>query len=192
MRTILLAACLAVLVAGCGGDSGGEGEGAPASPASPEGLKAAGNSPSASAPTDAGAPSAGAPAESGGAADGPTRLADDKFKTTASSLKYAVLKEGSGAEAKAGNTVEVHYTGWLQSDGAKFDSSLDRGEPISFPLGQQQVIKGWDEGVAGMKEGEKRQLVIPAALGYGDSGRPPAIPGGATLVFEVELVKAGG
>jgi FKBP-type peptidyl-prolyl cis-trans isomerase len=106
---------------------------------------------------------------------------------TPSGLKYYQLKKGTGAVAKAGDTVRVHYTGWL-TDGKKFDSSLDRGEPIEFPLGQGRVIKGWDEGVAGMKIGEKRQLQIPAALGYGDRGAGGVIPPNADLIFDVELV----
>lgn len=123
--------------------------------------------------------------------DGPTKVAMDKFKTTKSGLKYAVLKPGAGAVAKAGDHVHVHYTGWLQSNGKKFDSSHDRGTPIDFDLGAGNVIKGWDEGVAGMKINEQRQLVIPPALGYGERGAGGVIPPGATLVFDVELVKIG-
>lgn len=108
--------------------------------------------------------------------------------TTPSGLQYADLKTGDGAEAKPGATVDVHYTGWLEN-GTKFDSSLDRGQPFSFQLGAGQVIQGWDEGVAGMKPGGRRKLVIPSALGYGDRGAGEAIPPGATLVFEVELLK---
>jgi len=108
--------------------------------------------------------------------------------TTASGLKYEDETLGSGTEAKAGNTVDVHYTGWL-TDGTKFDSSRDRGKPFSFKLGAGQVIKGWDEGVAGMKIGGKRKLVIPAALGYGKRGSPGAIPPDAELTFDVELLK---
>jgi FKBP-type peptidyl-prolyl cis-trans isomerase len=106
---------------------------------------------------------------------------------TPSGLKYVDLKVGAGAEAKAGNTVEVHYTGWLE-DGTKFDSSLDRKQPLRFKLGAGQVIKGWDEGVAGMKVGGKRKLIIPAALGYGRMGAGSVIPPNANLVTEVELL----
>jgi FKBP-type peptidyl-prolyl cis-trans isomerase FkpA len=110
---------------------------------------------------------------------------------TASGLQYEEVKIGTGAEAKSGSHVMVHYTGWLYKDGekgTKFDSSKDRGQPFSFPLGAGHVIKGWDEGVAGMKIGGTRNLVIPAALGYGDRGAGGVIPPGATLLFEVELL----
>src|SRR4051812_44176116 len=107
--------------------------------------------------------------------------------TTGSGLQYEDLAEGTGQEARAGDSVEVHYTGWL-TDGSKFDSSLDRGRPFSFPLGAGRVIKGWDEGVAGMKVGGKRKLTIPPEMGYGARGFPPVIPANATLVFEVELL----
>ncbi len=107
--------------------------------------------------------------------------------TLADGLKIIDLKVGDGAEATEGSTVSVHYTGWL-TDGSKFDSSVDRGQPFSFRLGAQQVIRGWDEGVKGMKVGGKRKLTIPSALAYGDAGRPPVIPEKATLVFDVELL----
>jgi FKBP-type peptidyl-prolyl cis-trans isomerase len=110
-----------------------------------------------------------------------------KVKTTESGLKYEILKEGKGAVAKAGQQVSVHYTGWL-TDGTKFDSSVDRGQPFQFTLGAGNVIKGWDEGVAGMKIGEKRKLTIPPDLGYGERGAGGVIPANATLIFDVELL----
>jgi FKBP-type peptidyl-prolyl cis-trans isomerase len=124
----------------------------------------------------------------GAAAAGPTKVNEKDYKTSKTGLKYAILKEGKGEEAKKGHTVSVHYTGWLQDGGKKFDSSVDRGQPFQFPLGAGRVIAGWDEGVQGMKVGEKRQLVIPAKLGYGDRGAGGVIPGGATLIFDVELL----
>lgn len=108
---------------------------------------------------------------------------------TDSGLQYVDLKVGEGDSPSDGDNVQVHYTGWLESDGSKFDSSVDRGEPFPFALGRGKVIKGWDEGVKTMKVGGKRKLIIPAKLGYGDKGFPPDIPGGATLVFDVELLK---
>lgn len=107
--------------------------------------------------------------------------------TSASGLQYKDVSTGTGAEAQAGNTVSVHYTGWL-TDGTKFDSSLDRGQPFSFNLGSGGVIAGWDEGVAGMKVGGTRILVIPPELGYGASGAGGVIPPNATLIFQVELL----
>jgi FKBP-type peptidyl-prolyl cis-trans isomerase len=106
---------------------------------------------------------------------------------TPSGLRYQDVVEGQGTAATPDRTVSVHYTGWLPN-GEKFDSSRDRNEPFSFTLGAGQVIAGWDEGVAGMKVGGRRKLVIPADLGYGTAGAPPAIPPGATLVFDVELL----
>ena len=110
-----------------------------------------------------------------------------EWKKNASGLEIQELKLGEGAEAKAGATVDVHYTGWLL-DGTKFDSSVDRGKPFSFHLGAGEVIRGWDEGVAGMKVGGKRKLRIPAELGYGARGAGGVIPGNATLIFDVELL----
>jgi FKBP-type peptidyl-prolyl cis-trans isomerase len=107
--------------------------------------------------------------------------------TTPSGLKYTDEVVGNGAEAKTGQTAVVHYTGWLL-DGKKFDSSKDRGQPFSFPLGRGQVIRGWDEGVVGMRVGGKRTLIIPADLGYGARGAGGVIPPNATLKFEVELL----
>ena len=109
-------------------------------------------------------------------------------KTTASGLQYWDIVEGTGATAVVGSQVTVHYTGWL-ADGQKFDSSVDRGQPFSFSLGAGQVIKGWDEGVAGMKVGGKRQLRIPPELGYGVIGAGGAIPPNAILIFDVELLQ---
>ena len=129
------------------------------------------------------------PAAAQKAPKAPAKVAAGKFKTLPGGLKYAVLKPGKGKVAGHGD-VEVHYTGWLQSNKKKFDSSLDRGKPIRFALGHGQVIPGWDQGVKGMKQGEKRQLIIPPALGYGPTGTPGGpIPPNATLIFDVELVK---
>jgi FKBP-type peptidyl-prolyl cis-trans isomerase FkpA len=116
--------------------------------------------------------------------------AQDKGKivTTASGLKYEELKEGTGEAAKKGDNVEVHYTGWLK-DGKKFDSSVDRGKPFVFKLGAGMVIKGWDEGVQGIKVGGKRKLYIPPELGYGQRGAGAVIPPNADLIFEVELLR---
>jgi FKBP-type peptidyl-prolyl cis-trans isomerase len=119
------------------------------------------------------------------AAGGPSKTTG-KGTTTASGLKYWDLEKGTGAVAKAGDAVKVNYTGWL-TDGKQFDSSIGR-EPFSFKLGGHMVIPGWDEGVAGMKIGGKRQLQIPPDLGYGARGAGAAIPPNATLVFDVELL----
>jgi len=106
---------------------------------------------------------------------------------TASGLQIIDIEVGTGDSPQSGQTVEVHYTGWL-ADGTKFDSSLDRGQPFSFVLGAGRVIAGWDEGVASMKVGGKRRLIIPPELGYGESGYPPVIPANAELTFDVELL----
>ena len=111
--------------------------------------------------------------------------------TTASGFQITDSKVGSGATPKAGQTCVMHYTGWLYDNGAKgakFDSSLDRGEPFEFQIGMGQVIKGWDEGVATMKVGGKRTLIIPPQLGYGARGAGGVIPPNATLIFDVELL----
>jgi FKBP-type peptidyl-prolyl cis-trans isomerase FkpA len=115
--------------------------------------------------------------------------------TTPSGLKITDTQVGSGATPKAGQTCVMHYTGWLYENGAKgkkFDSSLDRGQPFQFPLGRRQVIAGWDEGVATMKVGGKRTLIIPPELGYGARGAGGVIPPNATLIFDVELLDVKG
>jgi len=116
----------------------------------------------------------------------PTKVSG-KPKSTLSGLEYWDIVVGKGATATSGKKVKVHYTGWL-TNGKKFDSSVDRGEPFGFSLGAGQVIKGWDEGVAGMKVGGKRQLKIPPDLGYGARGAGGAIPPNSTLIFDVELL----
>lgn len=113
---------------------------------------------------------------------------DEKMEKTASGLQYVDTKVGTGASPKTGQTAVVHYTGWLL-DGKKFDSSKDRGQPFTFAVGRGQVIKGWDEGVATMKVGGVRKLIIPPDLGYGARGAGGAIPPNATLTFEVELLE---
>ena len=119
------------------------------------------------------------------AAGGPTKVTGDPIKT-ASGLEYWDIKVGTGAEAKPGHKVKVDYTGWL-TDGKKFDSSVGK-QPFAFMLGASQVIKGWDEGVAGMKIGGKRQLRIPPELAYGSKGVSGVIPPNATLIFDVQLL----
>jgi peptidylprolyl isomerase len=114
-------------------------------------------------------------------------MADGTVVTTPSGLQYEDLVAGAGASPQPRQTCKVHYTGWL-TNGTKFDSSRDRGEPFRFPLGQGRVIRGWDEGVATMKVGGKRKLTIPPQLGYGARGAGGVIPPNATLVFEVELL----
>jgi peptidylprolyl isomerase len=113
-----------------------------------------------------------------------------RITTTASGLKYTVIKAGKGATPKKGEKVFVHYTGTL-TNGKKFDSSRDRGEPFSFVLGEGQVISGWDEALSTMKVGDRRKLLIPPKLGYGAAGAGGVIPPNATLIFDVELLKIG-
>ena len=124
---------------------------------------------------------------------GRSDAADNQVTEMPNGLKYTDVKVGDGATAKAGNKVSVNYTGWLSDNGAKgkkFDSSLDRGQPFQFTLGAHQVIAGWDEGVAGMKVGGKRTLIIPPELGYGARGAGGgAIPPNATLIFDVDLLQ---
>ncbi|MBI3873170.1 MAG: FKBP-type peptidyl-prolyl cis-trans isomerase [candidate division Zixibacteria bacterium] len=126
------------------------------------------------------------PAPEVAAAQGIPKVAGDTVRTP-SGLKYIEMTVGTGAVPKTGQIVNAHYTGWL-TNGTKFDSSRDRNQPFSFPIGQGHVIKGWDEALASMKVGERRLLVIPPALGYGDRGAGGVIPPGATLIFDVELL----
>ena len=126
-----------------------------------------------------------------GAVSTPALAQQGKTMTTPSGLTITDSQVGTGAEARPGSNCVMHYTGWLYeggAKGAKFNSSLDRGEPFEFPLGAGRVIKGWDEGVAGMKVGGKRTLIIPPALGYGARGAGGVIPPNATLLFDVELL----
>jgi peptidylprolyl isomerase len=116
----------------------------------------------------------------------PTRVTGDGVKTD-SGLQYWEIRVGNGEVAKEGSHVRVHYSGWLTT-GKKFDSSVNRGQPFDFTIGNGEVIKGWEEGVAGMKVGGKRQLRIPPELGYGADGSPPDIPANATLIFDVQLL----
>ena len=142
-------------------------------------------------------PNGGAPSTGGGAS---TSAAPSNSNNGAKldELQKIDVAQGNGAEAVSGKTVVVHYTGWLYDanaadhHGSKFDSSRDRGQPFSFPLGGGRVIKGWDQGVAGMKVGGKRTLVIPPSLGYGARGAGGVIPPNATLVFDVELIDVRG
>jgi FKBP-type peptidyl-prolyl cis-trans isomerase len=161
-----------LLTAGCGGGDAGDADDAPADT------------------TTAG--DAGEEAEMADAAAGGGSLEnlvnDPDLTTSASGLKHRELRTGTGEEARSGQTAVVHYTGWLV-DGTKFDSSRDRNEPFQFPLGGGRVIKGWDEGVQGMKVGGVRRLVIPPDLGYGSQGAGAVIPPNATLIFEVELLE---
>ena len=129
------------------------------------------------------------------AAAGATTTASAQTVTTPSGLKITDTKAGTGASPRPGQICVVHYTGWLYVNGAKgpkFDSSVDRGQPFEFPVGRQQVIAGWDEGVATMKVGGKRTLIIPPTLGYGARGAGGLIPPNATLIFEVELLDVKG
>lgn len=118
---------------------------------------------------------------------GPAQVSENQYKTTDSGLKYAILKKSEGEKPQSGQTVAVHYSGWLP-DGKNFDSSYKRNQPFEFILGQRQVIQGWDEGISLLRKGEKAQLVIPPELGYGQRGVHGVIPPNSTLIFDVELV----
>ena len=144
--------------------------------------QAAGVSSSTTTPSPSSSANTGGDSFTAGAGQSPVELSDG--------LEYIDLKVGNGAVAKSGTKVSVQYTGWLSS-GTSFDSSWSRGQPFTFTLGLGQVIKGWDEGVAGMRVGGKRKLIIPPSLAYGSKGQPPTIPANATLTFEVTLVSVG-
>lgn len=128
------------------------------------------------------------PVPTGAEVEGGPPPVSGEATTTESGLQIIDIEVGSGDEVQAGQTAVVHYTGWL-ADGTKFDSSVDRGQPFAFALGAGQVIRGWDEGVVGMKVGGKRRLIIPSDLAYGSQGRPPVIPANAELTFDVELLE---
>jgi FKBP-type peptidyl-prolyl cis-trans isomerase len=164
MRNVLVFAMVAALAAGCGASKKQE-----AKPAA--------------APQEAPAVQAGQPSQEA-AATTPAKASDTV--TTASGLKYLVLKKGAGPTPRVGQIVKAHYTGKFL-DGKVFDSSIPRGEPFAFPVGMNRVIKGWDEALLAMSKGEKRILIVPPQLGYGPDGMGP-IPPNATLIFEVELV----
>lgn len=119
--------------------------------------------------------------------EGPAQVNNADYQETESGLKYAILKKSDGEKPKSGQTVVVHYSGWLP-DGKNFDSSYKRSKPFEFVLGARQVIPGWDEGIALLHKGEKARLVLPPDLGYGQRGVPGVIPENATLIFDVELV----
>lgn len=186
MKTVVSFMVLAVAlfaVAACRSEEKGQ---APAgqSPARAEPAKA----PAAPAAPAAAAPATPAPAGHAAPAAAPTAAAGGgSLQKTASGLEYEDIKVGDGAAPQTGQTVIVHYTGTLMN-GSKFDSSVDRGQPFRFPIGQGRVIKGWDEGLSTMKVGGRRKLVIPPELGYGARGAGGVIPPNATLIFDVELL----
>ena len=183
MRFALIATALAAIVlAGCGDDNKSSSKTPAASASAVASVKPA---PSAAANPTA----AGTAQQSDGNAPGIPVLTGP-IQTTASGLQYIDEKVGDGASPKATDRVTVNYTGWL-TDGKKFDSSVDRGQPFVFTIGRGQVIGGWDQGVATMKVGDKVRLTIPPELGYGARGAGGVIPPNATLIFEVELLGVG-
>jgi peptidylprolyl isomerase len=145
-------------------------------------------SPSSNGTSSNGTETSSMAAETSGNAPGIPELSGE-VQRTASGLGYIDEEVGDGASLQSGQRVTVHYTGWL-TNGQKFDSSRDSGRPFQFPIGTGAVIQGWDEGVATMKVGGKRRLIIPGDLGYGPRGFPPVIPANATLIFDVELLAA--
>ena len=173
----LLGAALALSLAGCAGQSKTTSSAPPATTQST-------SSSTTSTPTT---PTTSSSTTTTGAASSTDAATAGKEITMPNGLKYVDMKVGDGQLAETGMTAQVHYTGWL-TDGTKFDSSVDRGQPFSFKLGAGQVIRGWDEGVKGMRVGGKRKLTIPPDLGYGAAGAGGVIPPNATLVFDVELL----
>lgn len=177
---VVLVCAVVLLVAGCEEERETTAQAPAEAPAQPEAPAAL--------PTP---PAPGALAEGDDAVAAARQLGtptDSPVVAAESGLRYIDVEPGEGDLAKAGDTVSVHYTGWLVN-GTKFDSSKDRGTPFQFALGARRVIKGWDEGVAGMKVGGVRKLIIPPELGYGSRGAGSAIPPNATLIFEVELLE---
>jgi FKBP-type peptidyl-prolyl cis-trans isomerase len=181
---IILACMLAAIVAQAAACGGSDNKSKSTAPAGGATQTTGGVKPSSSA-TAGGAATAPAGAQTDGNAPGIPTVTGD-IVTTASGLRYIDIKVGDGESPKPTDNVTVHYTGWL-TNGTKFDSSVDRGTPATFPL--NGVIKGWTEGVGSMKVGGKRRLIIPSDLGYGAAGYGTLIPGGATLIFDVELLK---
>jgi peptidylprolyl isomerase len=188
LRKALIIAVAAATVAACDNAKNDQNATASAAPATSAPTTAADTGASRTVSEASGA-AAATTAAAPSAAASQTAISTDAKVTTKSGLKYTILKQGTGDKvAKNGDNVSVHYTGWLPN-GKKFDSSLDRNQPFEFPVGEGRVIKGWDEGVAGMKVGEKRKLVIPPDLGYGERGAGGGdIPPNSTLIFEVELL----
>lgn len=192
-KAVLMLAAF-VLISGCGNKSmDGDGDGVPDSkdkcPNSPPGCQVDANGceqpgETAQPPENQGAEAVQPPPTP--VDTGIPQVAGDTV-TTPSGLKYIEMKVGEGEAPQAGDLVQAHYTGWL-TDGKKFDSSRDRGQAFMFPLGMGRVIKGWDEGIASMKVGGRRLLIIPSTLGYGANGAANVIPPNATLIFDVELL----